>query len=230
MTPHGADMQAARLALVRPLFDDDVSVAVTAPQDDLPAPFPQELAGLSPNAVAKRRREFAAGRAAAHRAMQDLGHPRTAIPVGASRAPIWPAGLVGSITHTHSCAMAAVASAQNWRGLGLDVEENTPLKRNLWSAICTPAEQAWLLQQDHPDQLAKVVFSAKEAAYKCQYTVSNRFYGFDGMELEIDLTQQRFLAAFTADQRPFSKGDEIAGRFAIGAGVIVTMAELRSLP
>jgi 4'-phosphopantetheinyl transferase EntD len=217
-----------RLALVRPMFGDDVAVAVTNPLDAPPPPFAAELACLSPNAVDKRRQEFAAGRAAAHAAMTDLGWPAHPILVGQKRAPIWPAGLTGSITHTRSCAMAVVARCKDVQALGIDVEEDQPLSDDLLPSICTDYEQAWLQSQANPGQLAKVIFSAKEAAYKCQYTLSQRFFGFGGMELDLDLTQGRFQASFTADQPPFLRGSTMDGRFAIGAGVIVTTAELRN--
>ncbi len=228
MTTAKTTQNNKRLDLVRPLFCSDVALAVTDPLDTLPVPFAAELACLSPNAVDKRRREFAAGRAAAHAAMIDLGRRPEAILVGDKRAPIWPKGLTGSITHTRSCAMAAVAPVGHAQALGIDVEEDTPLDDNLLSAICSDQEQQWLRAQANPGQLAKVIFSAKEAAYKCQYTVSQRFFGFDGMELELDLEQGHFQARFTAEQPPFAQGTVIEGRFAIGAGVIVTSAELRN--
>jgi len=223
---------AERLDLVRPLFGIDVAVAVTNPLDDPPAPFASEAAALSANAVAKRRNEFAAGRAAAHLAMEDLGIPPTPILIGEKRAPIWPEGLVGSISHTKSCAMAAVAKLGDVRALGVDVEEDRPLSDDLVPEICSDREQAWLRLQNNPGQLAKVIFSAKEAAYKCQYTLSQRYFGFDGMELSLELsngqTQGSFQARFTADQPPFYSNDRIFGRFAIGTGVIVSTAELRA--
>jgi 4'-phosphopantetheinyl transferase EntD len=226
-------LETERYSMVRPLFAKDIALALSNPLGQPAAPLAEEAACLSPNAVAKRRREFAAGRDAAHQAMALLGAPVQAIPVAENRAPVWPAGLVGSISHTRSCAMAVVAhtgdmTAGNIRGLGLDVEEDKPLADDLWPAICSPGEQDWLRAQPNPGQLAKLVFSAKEAAYKCQFTLSARYYGFDGMELSIDLEQGRFSARFCADQAPFSCGDCITGRFAIGAGLIVTTAELRS--
>lgn len=221
-----------RHSLVRSLFGADIALAIANPLADPPAPFAEEAACLSPNAVAKRHREFAAGRAAAHQAMAQVGHAPTAIPVGKNRAPVWPDGLVGSISHTHSCAMAVVAKPnpvgpERVRGLGIDVEEDKPLANDLWPAICSAQEQDWLRAQTNPGQMAKVIFSAKEAAYKCQFILSARYYGFDGMELTIDVAQASFAARFCADQPPFSCGEFIHGRFAIGAGLIVTAAELR---
>lgn len=217
-----------RLALVRPLLRPDVALGVTDPQGAPPAPFAAELACLSPDAVDKRQREFAAGRAAAHTAMADLGWPPQAILIGESRAPIWPDGLTGSISHTRSCAMAIVARNSDIRALGIDVEEDTPLADKLMPAICSDSERDWIKDQANPGQVAKLIFSAKEAAYKCQYTLSQKYFGFHGLELELDLTRGGFQTRFTANQLPFAQGDVIDGRFAIGAGVIVTMAELRT--
>lgn len=223
----GSTRLAERLALVRPLLAAEVALAGADPLDNPPAPFESEAACLSPNAVTKRRNEFAAGRAAAHQATQLLGHAPQPIPVGPDRAPIWPDGLIGSISHTKSCAMAVLATTEQIQGLGIDVEEDTPLKDDLRPAICSEREQKWLDQQAQPGQLAKVIFSAKEAAYKAQYALSQTFYGFDGMEIEFDLPAMAFEAAFTADRAPFARGDVVVGRFVIGAGLIVTTAEIR---
>lgn len=218
---------AERLALVRPLFAADVALAGADPLGAPPAPLAAEAAGLSPNAVKKRRNEFAAGRAAVHQAMRKLGFPPAPVQVGSDRAPVWPAGVVGSITHTKSCAMAVLAREGAVQALGIDVEEDTPLKDELLPAICSDREQAWLKGQDNPGQMAKVIFSAKEAAYKAQYTLSRAFYGFDGMELEFDLAAGAYQAFFTADRPPFLRGEAVGGRFAVGAGLIMTTAEIR---
>ncbi|KIC36724.1 4'-phosphopantetheinyl transferase family protein [Leisingera sp. ANG-M7] len=223
----GNSRLAERLALVRPLFAADVALAGADPLGVPPAPLAEEAAGLSPNAVEKRRKEFAAGRDAAHQAMRQLGVPSAPVQIGSDRAPVWPEGLVGSITHTKSCAMAVLARSGAVQGLGIDVEEDTPLKNELLPAICSDREQAWLKRQDNPGQMAKVIFSAKEAAYKAQYTISQAFYGFDGMELEFDLAASAYQAFFTADRTPFKRGEAVGGRFAIGAGLIMTTAEIR---
>ncbi|MEY8800743.1 4'-phosphopantetheinyl transferase [Leisingera sp. XS_AS12] len=218
---------AERLALLRPLLAEDVALAGADPLANPPAPLPEEVACLSPNAVRKRRDEFAAGRAAAHQAICKLGLPLQPVPVGPDRAPVWPEGVTGSISHTQSCAMAVLARNDAVQGLGIDLEEDTPLKNDLLPAICIPRERDWLRQQDHAGQLAKLIFSAKEAAYKAQYSLSRAYYGFDGMELDIDLSAGSFQAVFTAARPPFARGEAVPGRFVIGAGLIMTVAEVR---
>jgi 4'-phosphopantetheinyl transferase EntD len=220
------DSVRARLSLVRPLLPPGVAAAVRDPGGDLPAPLPEESVALSPRAVDKRRREFAAGRAAARDAMGQLGLDPAPVVAAEDRAPIWPDGLVGSISHCRDCAIAAVAQERDIRSLGIDVEQGTPLEARLLPSICSERERAWLRAGDQPLLLAKLVFSAKEAAYKCQYPLSRRLFGFDAMELDVDLERRRFTAVFTQDQGPFSRGYSIQGRFAIGAGVIITLALL----
>ncbi len=66
--------------------------------DGEPRLFAQERAVLG-RAVAKRRREFATGRECAHRALEQLGLMAEAVPSGERGEPLWPAGVVVSITH-----------------------------------------------------------------------------------------------------------------------------------
>jgi len=223
------DLIRPRLQLLRPLLSDAVAIASEDPLGTPPAPFPEERACLSANAVDKRRREFAAGRAAAHQAMRALNREPAPILIGPKRAPLWPEGLTGSISHCRSCALAAVARLSTHPGLGIDVEEDTPLARDLWPSIANSAERAWLDQQPNPGQAGKLLFSAKEAAYKAQYVISRQFFGFDGMDLAFEAgpaNQGSFTATFTAEQPPFRAGARLQGRYAIGAGVIITAVEI----
>ena len=77
----------------------------------------------------------------------------------------------------------------------------------------------------------KLIFSAKECAYKCQYAVSSTFYGFMGMRVDIDAepgaTAGAFRATFLRDAGPFRPGDVVAGRFARRGGYVMTGAILR---
>jgi 4'-phosphopantetheinyl transferase EntD len=136
-------------------------------------------------AVPKRRAEFAAGRSAARAAMAEIGLPSAAIPQGGDRAPIWPAGLSGSIAHCDTCCIAAVALKEHCPALGVDIEPATPLDPDLVAVICTPEERTWLANEPNPGLAAKVIFSAKEAVYKAQYPLTNKVIGFDAVILEM---------------------------------------------
>ena len=60
------------------------------------------------HAVPVRRREYAVVRSCARVCLGRLGYPRVPILPGVGGAPIWPAGVVGSLTHCAGYAAAAV--------------------------------------------------------------------------------------------------------------------------
>jgi 4'-phosphopantetheinyl transferase EntD len=192
--------------------------------------FPEERAGLT-RAVPRRVREFATGRVCARQAMAKLGYPPAPILAGADRAPCWPHGLVGSITHTaEHCASAVARLEDGYRSIGLDLEPALPLPPDLLELVCLPAERTWLEAQPRSDRevLARAMFSAKECAYKTQYPLSRQMLEFHELRLEIDLRQGLFMATFARDCPPFAIGDEIAGGIRIERGHIACAAAIRS--
>src|SRR5260370_12098794 len=74
-------------------------------------------------ATQKRQREFLAGRWCAEEALQCLGAGSTHVAMAEDRTPIWPDGVVGSITHTDDFAAAAVAWAADIAWVGIDSEQ-----------------------------------------------------------------------------------------------------------
>ncbi|MEM1416367.1 MAG: 4'-phosphopantetheinyl transferase superfamily protein [Myxococcota bacterium] len=198
---------------------------------DLAVLHPSETADVSPRAVASRRRERVAGRLLARRVLGQLG-VAAPVPAGPDRAPVWPAGIVGSITHTRSHAACAVARRDALEGLGLDVEGAEGLGDELRRRILTGAERERLakLPEAEAAWLAKLAFSAKECAYKAQYARSATYLGFEAMEIEVDEETTgagRFRARFTADVPGFfTAGDVIHGRWRRGEGLVATAARL----
>lgn len=214
---------APELALARPLLPPSIALAATDPRSTRHRPLPEEAEGLTRFAP-KRAREFAAGRAAAHRAMRQLGEPARPVRSGDDRAPIWPDGLTGSISHCSTACIAAVARKDEVRSIGVDVEEDKPLWPEVIPTVCTITERAWLatLPEEDAGRMARLIFSAKECAYKCQYPLSHALFGFEMFEITLDLDTGQFEATFTADAPPFRRGEYLCGRFSIGHGLIVT--------
>lgn len=181
-------------------------------------------------AVEKRKWEFRAGRHCARCALGALGLPESAIPSGADRAPLWPAGVVGSITHTGSgsqaYAAAVVARASEVRALGLDAERAEPLSENLEPRVLTAGELAFVgtLPERERGLVAMLHFSAKEAFYKCQYPLTQRFLGFHDVEVTFELERNRFLARLY--NAPETDDFRVAGQFVLADGLIVTGIEL----
>lgn len=142
--------------------------------------LPQETAATT-RMVEKRLREFCAGRRAARQAMAALNLAPAPIPMGPDRAPVWPQGLVGSITHCDGAALAVVAQTSQYRTLGIDIEDTSPLDQDLWDTVLTDAERA---QRPNGDT-AKQIFCAKEAVYKAQYPVTHERIAFEDLDVTL---------------------------------------------
>ncbi len=174
-------------------------VAIAAP--DGGALWPGEQTGA---AVPRRLEEFAAGRSAARAAMRALGCEPAAIPAGPDRAPIWPRGLSGSITHCTGACLAVMGQTRHWAGLGLDAEPVADLDPALWPSLLAEGEKV------ADGQSALALFVAKEAAYKAQYALSQQL--FDFQTLRLIWQGNRFGAAFTRAVAPFPSGAVLSGQ------------------
>ncbi len=169
------------------LLGPRVGVACTDVHGDPESLYPEEFSTIA-RAVPRRQREYAAGRSAARQAMVAMGWPAAAVRSAADRSPVWPAGVVGSIAHTHSACVAVVARQTDMATVGIDLEDNQPIEADLWPTICTPAELTFLLTQPAHRQgvLVKHLFAAKEAVYKCQFPLTQRMLDFQEVEVVFD--------------------------------------------
>jgi 4'-phosphopantetheinyl transferase EntD len=200
-------------------------------EDPLVELFESERLAIG-GAIDRRQREFAVARILARQALTELGRPPCALLNGDDRAPIWPEGIVGSITHTREICAVALALRSNVVSVGIDIERDEPLKEELVPAVCRPAETAWLGAQAPGDRgwLGKLVFSVKECAYKVQYPISRTFLDFSAMEVGVDLAAQRWRATFTEPAgTAFTIGDTLAGRWRRAEGMVASAGWLRSL-
>ncbi len=220
---------AARGPLARLLADDRIRVCETDPRTVPPGVglFPREALAIA-KAVQSRREQFTAGRILARRALVELGHAPVELPSGEDRAPQWPSGVVGTITHTHGWCAAAVARASDVMALGADVEAATPLDAGLWERICRPEEREFLrtLPPARAGLLAKAIFSAKESAYKALYPRIRTFLDFQGMCITFEQGAESpslWRAQLRADWGPLRGGHPLGpGKLSIGDDWIVT--------
>ncbi len=144
-------------------------------------------AQASKKAVLKRVQEFSAGRQCARRLLAEFGIHDFPVKVAEDRQPLWPQGIVGSITHTAGLCAAVVAQRTLLRAVGLDSEVAGSVKSELWPSICTASEIDWLhtLPQAQQAMAATLIFSAKEAFYKCQYPLVRERLGFHDARVEV---------------------------------------------
>lgn len=211
------------------LFSPDV-VVLTAPVDE------RAVSGLTPaeaNAIPrardKRRREYATGRCLARDALRRLGVEGFDLVNGEDRAPIWPEGIAGTITHSDTRAVVAVGRRARIGTVGLDIEHREGLARPLWRMTLLPAEVAFLdaRRADERERWALIVFSAKEALYKAQYPVSGEYMGFSALRVELapdpdaPLSRGAIRCEFQRDVGPFPRGFVASGRYRpIGPDVV----------
>jgi 4'-phosphopantetheinyl transferase EntD len=91
-----------------------------------------------------RKLEFKTGRAYAKRALSTLNCYAAELPMGADKAPIWPVGICGSITHANGTGgghvAAAVARTDALNSIGIDAEVNRALHPAIWKQFLTGNE------------------------------------------------------------------------------------------
>jgi 4'-phosphopantetheinyl transferase EntD len=156
--------------------------------------FPEERAALG-RPVEKRRREFVTARACARRALAQLGLPPSPIAAGERGQPLWPAGVVGSITHCDGYRACAVGRAGELAGLGIDAEPHLPLPAGVIGEIARVEERPLLarLAREQPTvHWDRLLFCAKETVYKVWFPIAHRWLGFDDAVLSIDPAGRTF--------------------------------------
>lgn len=154
--------------------------------------FPEEERHVV-SAVAKRREEFMTGRACARMALQELGVAPAPIGRGKRGEPLWPIGVVGSITHGNNYYACAVAKSTEVISLGIDAELNAPLPPGVLERVAFGRERDRVATVDEIC-LDRLLFSAKEAVYKTWFPLTKRWLGFEDVDLSIDVPGHTFCA------------------------------------
>jgi 4'-phosphopantetheinyl transferase EntD len=213
------------VALIDAIVPRGVFVAESFGALAMEAPlFPAEEAAVS-GAGAKRRAEFAAARGCARRALTSAGFEPGPVPRGPTGAPVWPAGVVGSITHCEGYRACAIGRAGTFVAIGIDAEPHEPLPANVLPMVASEKERAALakLAAEVPGACwTKVLFSAKEAVFKAWSGATGRWLGFADAELTLDAGgtfASRVSAGSAAGGDPVN---EYGGRWIIGNGLVAT--------
>ncbi len=181
-------------------------------------PVSPEEEAIIVRAVEKRRREFRAGRHAAKAALEAFGVTQFRLLPGKGREPVWPQNIVGAITHTGQYCAVAVASTTDCVSLGIDAEQNDPLKDELKPMICTKRELDWVTEYESKGfhWVSKLIFSAKESIHKVYYPLNYYTLDFLDAELNIDIDQRTFQARII---KPYDNAKtpifELTGNFAV---------------
>lgn len=146
--------------------------------------YPEERA-LVQKAIAKRQNEFGAGRACARRCLERLGIHGCVLTRTPDGGIAWPAGIIGTISHSHTWCGAAIARQSDAAGLGFDIETVTRMTRGIARKVLTTEEFDWISDQ-HEQEAQKwytLMFSAKESIYKCILPLYKNRIGFYDAEI-----------------------------------------------
>lgn len=195
--------------------------------------FADELAAVA-NAVDARRREYATARACARRALATLGLPAAPIGRGAAREPIWPRGMVGSLTHCDGYRAAAVAHDRHFVAIGIDAEPANPLPDGVHTFVASKAEVGRARQLDRLRTLPwdRLLFSAKEAAYKAWFPITRRWLDFGDVDVTFRLQNETFTARLLVEN-PLVDGtrlDRMHGTWTVKDGYVATAVAIPRSP
>jgi len=182
-------------------------------------------ARLVERAVESRQREFSTGRVLARRLLAQMNVTDFELLRDEDRVPLWPAGIVGSISHTGNLCAVAVAAETVCSGIGVDVEPDEPVGTGIERRVCTPPEVAWLDRGPAAERghRCRMIFSVKEAVYKAFYPQRREFWGFQEVSVKIDLPAQ----CFTARPPASSGAGQVEGRLIRRAGWIISGVAIR---
>jgi 4'-phosphopantetheinyl transferase EntD len=132
-----------------------------------------------------RLSHFCTGRFAAKEALKKLGVKSSEILTGKEGEPIWPDGIVGSISHCNELVGAVVNNDPKIRSLGLDIERPGKIKPKMWSNYLTNNEIAFLnqVEDSEKDVYTTLYFSLKESFYKAQFPITGIKLWFTDVEI-----------------------------------------------
>jgi len=181
-------------------------------------------------AAPARRGEYSAGRLLARSLLDSLGAAPAPLLNGPDRAPAWPAGFVGSISHCPTLCAVVVASRWDICAIGVDVEPAVALDSDVESLVLTARDRDSIAQL--PLQIralgARLVFSAKEAFYKALYPTTGVFLDFTQAWVTF-VTEQSFIVTTTAPlQRGPALPGSMVGRYCIDGAHLMTAVFTRA--
>ncbi len=190
---------------------------------------PSEEASLGDRASGRRRLDFLIGRAAARRAITAAGQTGSEVLVGEAGAPVWPDGLVGSISHSAGQAVAVVASRSISSGLGVDMEHRRAVD-DIESLVAFGSELEWLESHStsaRADRLLEL-FAVKECLFKAVFPSYGSFFGFEAVRLKPKEGRKGFEACFPEALNGFEHNGSIEAMVSWHENVLLALVALEA--
>lgn len=197
-------------------FDERLFVAC-----DIPSPTHLN------KAVRKRRAEYLASRMVVRNALSRMGIEAAILSNDADRAPVWPVGISGSLSHSHQSIAVLLSRRENRLLLGVDCETilRAETAEQMQSVIVTPEEKQRLLESGLPFATAlTLAFSIKESLYKALFPLLRQAMDFRAAEITAlfpatGQVQLRLTDSFASD---FPAGRAFTGQVELQAEQVVS--------
>ena len=204
--------------------------AAEALVDDPMQPLMPDEEALLAGACEERRREFTTARSCARRALSRLGVGARPILSGKQREPLWPAAVVGSITHCPGYRAAVVAWKKHFLSIGVDAEIHENLPSGIARIVMLKGELESLGRAGAGVCWDRVLFSAKESTYKAWFPITKQWLDFHEIMISVNPKQGTFRAWL---QKPcVTAGGEqmhhFDGHFLVESGLILTFVGLKA--
>jgi enterobactin synthetase component D len=146
---------------------------------DFKAWLPEQLV----NAAYQRKQEFIAGRFCVYNAAKEIGLELSTLPVGVERGPVWPEGVIGSISHSKKMAIGCVGKVDQLKSIGIDTEEifSQQTIKDIQKVIALDSEKEMIareIPEKYTNLAYSILFSAKEALFKAIHPLCKTFIDF----------------------------------------------------
>ena len=151
-----------------------------------------------------REQEYSLGRYCAKQAINAIGIDCNEIQSSMYGFPIWPKGIVGSISHSKGTCLSAVAKFENFQALGIDVEQFNRMKERSLERITHPKEVAEI---GSDLKKATLLFSVKEAFYKAQFPIFKTRLNFKDLAFSYDFYSQQAELIWLSDKSPIAQSE-----------------------
>lgn len=187
--------------------------------------FPEEWSVVA-GAAQARRQQFLDVRGCAREGLVRLGRSRAPLLPGHNGAPVWPDGVVGSLTHCEGYSGAAVAISGAVVAVGIDAEPSAALPDGVLELVADAGERthlAGLTCAAGPMAWDRLLFSAKESVYKVWSPMTGQWLGFEDVVVRID-PRGAFTARILRDGLSVDGVDltRLHGRWLASAGLLLT--------
>lgn len=143
-----------------------------------------EIPATLSDAHALRKQAFVAGRICAQGVCEKLGIQHATVGQDVSGRPQFPAGIVGSISHSSEYAFSIAGKEGDWYSLGIDVEKINTSARKLEAIVKKMLTAREIEKWGGDPHAILAIFTLKEAAFKCvNWTVPCRTNSFEVLEM-----------------------------------------------